>query len=86
MYIRSYILPGAVAQSGASPTADPGVTSSIPAWSQTSMAIDCAIISMVILLLLLIQEGLLISHNGKYMHEILVTSLVMHAQEKNVVR
>ena len=48
-----------VAQSVASPTADPGVGSSIPAWSHTFLEIDCEQISMVILLLPLIQEGLL---------------------------
>ena len=34
----------------ASPTADPGVESSIPAWSHTFVEIDHEIISMVILL------------------------------------
>ena len=41
---------GPVAQSVASPTADPGVASLIPAWSHTIMVIDHEIISMVILL------------------------------------
>ena len=49
---------GPIAQSVASPTADPGVTSLIIAWSHTFMEIDCEIISMV-MLLPLIQEGLL---------------------------
>ena len=40
-------------------TADPGVGSLIPARSHTFMEIDREIISTVILLLLLIQEGLL---------------------------
>ena len=40
-------------------TADPGVASSIPARSHTFVEIDHKIISMVIHLLLLIQEGLL---------------------------
>ena len=40
-------------------TADPGVASSIPARSKTFVEIDHEIISMVILLLPLIQEGLL---------------------------
>ena len=50
------ILPGRVAQSvtclatDASLTADPGVASSIPAWSHTFMEIDHEIISSVILL------------------------------------
>ena len=49
-------LPGRVAQSvtclatDASLTADPGVASSIPAWSHTFVEIDHEIISMVILL------------------------------------
>ena len=45
-----------------SPTADPGVTSWIPEWSQTFMEIDLivhVIISLVNLHLKLIQEGLL---------------------------
>ena len=53
------IRPGSIAQSVASRTADPGVMSLIPAWSHTFMEIDHEIISMVIFLLLLIQEGLL---------------------------
>ena len=40
-------------------TADPGVASLIPAWSYTFMEIDHEIISMIIFLLPLIQEGLL---------------------------
>ena len=51
-------LPGPVAQSVASPTADPGVSSFIPARSHSFMEIDHEIISTVILLLL-IQEELL---------------------------
>ena len=58
------ILPGNVAQSvtclatDVSVTADPGVASSIPAWSHTFMKIDHEIISAVILPSI-IQEGLL---------------------------
>ena len=52
-------VPGPIAQSGASPTAYQGVASSIPAWSHTIVEIDHEIISMVILLLPRIQEGLL---------------------------
>ena len=48
-----------VAQPVASPTADPGVGSLIPAWFHTFLEIDCEIISTFILLLPLIQEGLL---------------------------
>ena len=39
-------------------TADPGVPSSIPALSNSFLVIDHEMISTVILLLLLIQEGL----------------------------
>ena len=53
------IRPGSIAQWVASRTADPGVMSLIPALSHTFMEIDHEIISMVILLLLLIQERLL---------------------------
>ena len=51
-------IPGPLVQSVASPTADPGVASWIPAQSHT-FEIDHEIISTVILLLPLIQEGLL---------------------------
>ena len=43
-------LPGRVAQSVTCPTADPGVASSIPAWSHTFVEIDHGIISTVIIL------------------------------------
>ena len=52
-------IPGPVAKSVASQTADPGVASLIPAWSHTFVAIDYVIISTVILLVPLIEEGLL---------------------------
>ena len=53
-------LPGPVAQSVGSLTADPGVASSIPARSYTFVEIDPEIISTTVILLLpLIQEGLL---------------------------
>ena len=51
--------PGPVAQLVASRTADPGIASLILERSHTFMEIDHDIISMVILLFLLIQEGLL---------------------------
>ena len=50
---------GPVGQLVTSPTADPGIVSLILAQSHTFVEIDHEIISMVILLLLLIQEGLL---------------------------
>ena len=53
------LLPDPVAHSVASLTADPGITSLIPARSHTFMEFDHEIISMVILLFPLIQEGLL---------------------------
>ena len=51
--------PGPVAQSVTSTTADAGVMSLIPAQFHVFMEIDHEIISTVILLLPLIQEGLL---------------------------
>ena len=50
---------GPIAQSLVSQTADPGITRSIPARSYALVEIDHEIISLVILLLQLIQEGLL---------------------------
>ena len=50
---------GRLAQSVASLTADPGVGGSVPTLSHTFVEIDHEIVSMVILLLPLIQEGLL---------------------------
>ena len=52
-------VPGPVAQSVGSLTAESGASSLTPAWSHTFLEIDHEIISMVIILLLLIQEGLL---------------------------
>ena len=57
--------PGPIAQSVASPTADPGVGSSILARSHNFMEIDHEIISSVILFLLLIQEGSVRVRNQK---------------------
>ena len=53
------MLPGPVVQSVVRLTADPGVTSSISAWFNTFVEIDHENVSMVILLLTLIEEGLL---------------------------
>ena len=69
-------------QSIVGPTAGPGVTSSIPAQSRTFVEIDREIISMVILLLLLIQEGLLSITSKSMLHEILVNHLVKLCQAK----
>ena len=57
--MHSFLIPGPLAQSITGLTADPGVASSILAQSHTFMEIDHEIISTVIILLLLIQEGLL---------------------------
>ena len=65
----------------ASPAADPGVASLIPAQPQTFEEVDHEIISTVILLLLLIQEGFSIT-KGKFVHEVLVNCLVKLVQEK----
>ena len=56
-------------QSVASPTADPGVASLIPALSHTFVEIDHEITSMV-------------SYKLKYVHEVLVNRLVKLAKEK----
>ena len=72
--------PGHVAQLVASPTADPGIASSTPV--PYLVEIDHKVISTFILLLPLIQEGLFVSYKGKYVHKVLVNSLVKLAQEK----
>ena len=54
-------------QSVASPTADPGVASLIPAQSHTFMEIDHEIISTVPLLSPLIQQGILSVTSKRYM-------------------
>ena len=68
-------------QSTWSPTADPGVTSLILTLSHTFMEIDCELVSTVILLLPLIQEGLL-SVTRESMCKVLVNGLIKLAQEK----
>ena len=66
-----------------SPTADPGIVNLIPSHSHTFVEIDHEIISTVILLLPLIQEGLIVvSYKQSYAHKILVNHLVKLAQEK----
>ena len=68
-------------------TADPGVTSLIPAWSHTFVKIDHEIISMAILLLPSADSSkVVVSYKLKYVHEILVSRLVKLAQEKSLVR
>ena len=72
-----------IAQSVGSLTADSGVESLITAESHTFMEIDPAIISTVILLLPLIQEGL---SERKYVHEVLVNPLSQGCPGKIVFR
>ena len=74
--------PGRVAQSvtclvtDASLTADPGVASSIPAWSHTFLEIDHEIISAVILPLPLNHSRrFVVSYKRKYVHKVLVNCL-----------
>ena len=73
-----------IAQSVTSLTADPGVSSSILARSHIFLKVDHKIISTVILLLPLIQEGLSAT-SEKYVHELLVNEIVKLAQEKSVL-
>ena len=65
-------------------TADPGVTSLIPARSHTFMEFDHKIISTVILLPLPLNHSrrVVVSYKQKYMHEVLVNHLLKLAQEK----
>ena len=74
-------MPGPVAQSVASPTADPGIGSSILARSHTLVEIVYEIISTFILLFLLIQKEFSVNKQ-KYVDEVLVNRLVKHTQEK----
>ena len=66
-------------------TADPGVTSSIPARFNTFVEIDHEIISTAILPSSE-SKRVVVSYKQKYVHEVLVNSLVKLAQEKSVVR
>ena len=63
---------------------DPGVASSIPAWSCTFVEIDHEIISTVILLPYADSRRVVVtvSYKKKYVHEVLVNLLVKLAQEK----
>ena len=64
-------------------TADPGVTSLIPARSHSFVEIAHEIISTVILLLPLIySRRVVVSYKRKYVHELLVNRLFKPAQEK----
>ena len=65
----------------ASLTADPGVASSIPAWSHTFVEIDyCIIIPSAE------SRRIVVGYNRKYVHELLVNYLFKLAQGKSVVR
>ena len=83
------VVPGCVAQlvtclaTDACLTADPGVTSSIPARSHTFVEIDHEIISTAIHLLPLIySRRVVVSYKRKYVHELLVNRLFKPVQEK----
>ena len=67
-------------------TADPGVTSLIPAQSHSFMEIDHEIISSVIFLPSAGSRRFVVGYKRKYVHKVLVNRLVKLAQEKNVVR
>ena len=63
-------------------TADPGVASSMQAWSHTFMEIDHEIISTAILLASADSRRAVVSYKGKYVHEVLANCLVNLTQEK----
>ena len=65
-------------------TADPGVSSSIPARSHTFVEIDHEITSSVILLPG--SRSIVVSYKRKYVQDVLANCLVKLAQEKSVVR
>ena len=67
-------------------TADPGVASSIPAWSYIFVEIDHKIISTSILLPSLNSRRVVVSYKQKIVHKVVVNLLVKLAQEKSVVR
>ena len=67
-------------------TADPGVTSLIPAQSHTFLEIDHEIIFTAILLPSADSIRVVVSYKGKYVHKVLVNCLIKLAQEKSVAR
>ena len=69
------------AQSVTCLTADPGVTSSIPARSHTFVEIDHETISTAILLPSLYSRGV-VSYKRKYVHEVLVNVLASMPMKK----
>ena len=67
-------------------TADPGVTSLILAQCNTFAEIDHEIISTAILLPSADSRRVVVSYKRKYVHKVLVNSLVKLAHEKSVVK
>ena len=67
-------------------TADPGVTSLIPARYYTFVEIYHEICSTVILLPSADSRRVVVSYKRKYVHEVLVNRLVKLAQKYSVVR
>ena len=67
-------------------TANPGVASLTPSWSHNFTEIDHEIISMAIFLPSSDLRRVVVSYMRKYVHAVLVHSLVKLAQEKSVVR
>ena len=63
-------------------TADPGVASSIPAWSHTFMEIDHEIIATAILLPSADSRRVVVSDKLKYVYKVLINRLVKLVQEK----
>ena len=83
-----FIMPGHVVQletclaADTCLTADPGVTSLIPALSYTFVETDHEIISTAILLPYTDSRWVVVSYKRKYVYEVLVNHLVKLAQEK----
>ena len=73
---------GRLAQSVNCLTVDPWDASLIPALSHTFVVIDHETISTAILLSSADSRGVVVSYQGKYVHEVLVNSLIKLAQEK----
>ena len=89
MLIFILYVPDRVAKSVTCLTADPGVTSLIPAWSRTFMEIDHEIISEAILLPSADSRRVIVSYKWKYVQEVhiaLVNCFFKLAQEKKCGR
>ena len=85
-YLVQYSAPECVVQSVTCLTADSGVLSLIPARSHTFVEIDHEIISTASLLPSADSRRVVVSCKRKYVHIVLVNSLVKLAREKSVVR